>query len=189
MITQGQREGLRLARQLVDYFQGQCHFSNYVKNEVIRLYWTLLQSGNTSGFERKRIMAALTYYVCNREGHGTSMQELSVLVGFDRHKLFKSLKNLRQRLLLPPIVPCIEGLIIKHGNELKMNPETISKAIRLANKVKDKVMNNPLVITGTCLYIAGQENNEMVSVKTIRNHLDISESTIYSLKRKIKNGL
>jgi transcription initiation factor TFIIIB Brf1 subunit/transcription initiation factor TFIIB len=134
-------------------------------------------------------MAALTYYVCNREGHGTSMQELSVLVGFDRHKLFKSLKNLRQRLLLPPIVPCIEGLIIKHGNELKMNPETISKAIRLANKVKDKVMNNPLVITGTCLYIAGQENKEMVSVKTIRNHLDISESTIYSLKRKIKNGL
>ena len=187
MISQSQREGLRLAKQLLDYLQGECHFNNYVKNEVTRIYWSLLQSGNTAGFRRKKIIASLTYYVCNREGHGTSMQEIATLIGCDRYKLFKTLKSISRRILLPPIVPSIEGLIIKHGNELDFKPETISKAIRQANQIKDQVMNNPLVISGTCLYLAGKENNEGISIKKIRTHLKISESTIYSLKRKIKS--
>ncbi|MFA5406321.1 MAG: hypothetical protein WC307_03110 [Candidatus Nanoarchaeia archaeon] len=185
MVSQGQREGLRIARQLLDYLQGECHFSNYIKSEVTRIYWSLLDSGNTAGFRRKRIIGALTYYVCNREGHGTSMQEIASLTGCDRFKLFKTLKSVNKRLLLPPIVPSIEGLIIKHGNELGLRPETISAAINLSNKIKDEVMNNPLVITGTCLYLAGKENKENVSIKTIRKQLKISESTIYSLKRGI----
>jgi len=114
MLSQSQREGLRQARTLLDYLQGECNFSNYIKNEVVRLYWSLLQSGNTGGFRRKRIIGSLTYYVCNRESHGTSMKELSLLLGIDKYKLFKTLKNLRGKLLLPPIVPGIEGLIIKH---------------------------------------------------------------------------
>ena len=186
MLSQGMREGIRLARQLLDYLQSECHFSNYVKNEVIRLYWSLQQSGNSAGFKRKRIIASLTYYVCNREGHGTSMQEVAFLIGVDRFKLFKTLKSLKQRLLLPPIVPCIEGLIIKHGNELGLKPETISKAIRLANNIKNEVMNNPVVIAGTSLYIASKENKEDKSVKKISKQLKISESTIYSLKRRLK---
>ena len=186
MLSQGMREGLRQARLLLDYLQNECHFSNYITNEVLRLYWSLLQSGNTGGFRRKRIIAALTYYVCNREGHGTSMKELSVLVSFDKHKLFKTLKNLRNKLLLPPIVPCVEGLIIKHGNELGLKPETISKAIRLSNQIKEQFMNNPLVIAGTSLYLACKENREEKSVKKICKQLKISESTIYSLKRRLK---
>ena len=186
MISQSQREGLRLANQLLDYLQGECHFSNYIKNEVTRIYWSLMQSGNSACFRRKNVIGSLTYYVCNREGHGTSMQEIANLVGVDRYKLFKTLKGINRKLLLPPIVPSIEGLVIKHGNELGMKPETISKAIRLSNQLKDDCMNNPLVITGTSLYLAGKENNEGISITKIRTHLKISESTIYSLKRKLK---
>jgi len=115
------------------------------------------------------------------------MQEIASLTGIDRYKLFKTLKSISRRILLPPIVPSIEGLIIKHGNELGMKPETISKAIRLGNQVKDEMMNNPLVIAGTSLYLAGKENNEGISITKIRKHLKISESTIYSLKRRINH--
>ncbi|MFA5406803.1 MAG: hypothetical protein WC307_05605 [Candidatus Nanoarchaeia archaeon] len=185
MLSQSQREGLRQARLLLDYLQGECNFSNYIKNEVVRLYWSLLQSGNTGGFQRKRIIGALTYYVCNRESHGTSMKELSLLFDIDKYKLFKTLKNIKGKLLLPPIVPGIEGLIIKHANELGLKPETTSKAIRLGNQLKEQFMNNPLVIAGTSLYLACRENKEEVSVKKICKQVKISESTIYSLKRKL----
>ncbi len=186
MLSHSQSVSLRITGQLLDYLQSECGFSNFVKSEVKRLYWSLLSSGKSAGFKRKRIICSLTYYVCNREDFGISMQEIASIIGIDRYKLFKTLKNVKKRLKLPLITPSIDGLIIKHGNKLGMKPATISKALKLAHQIKDKVMNNPLVITGTCLYLAGKENKEGISITKIRKHLKISESTIYSLKRKLK---
>ncbi len=177
---------LREARKTIDYLQNSVNFNDYVKNEVTRIYWTLLNQGTCKGFRRDRFIGAVTYYVCIREGLGVNMKEISIPLGITKWELGRTLKKIKKLTdLLGPAVPNVESLIIKNGNALKLRPETITKAIQLSKNMN----RSPLVNTGLSLYLAMKELNDNSTMKKIADQLKVSESAIQAAKGKLGNNL
>lgn len=173
---------LREARKTIDYLQNSVCFNDYVKNEVTRIYWTLLNQGICKGFKRDRLIGAITYYVCIREGLGVNMKEIGTPLGISKWDLSRTLSTLKKLTKLAPVLPSEEALIIKNGNALSLKPETITKAIQLSKSLT----RTPLINAGLGLYLAMKELGDNSTMKKIADQLKVSESAIMAAKGKLK---
>lgn len=96
-----------------------------VKNEVMRLYWLLINKSRSQGVFTDRAVGVLAYYVCKRDGQTISMSEVASALGTDKFTMFKTYKTVARGLGLSSVTPRASELITRYSNNLGLSTKTI----------------------------------------------------------------
>jgi len=177
-----------LAMSILNELASRLHLPRNTRDTVLEYFRRL--SGRRA-IRRERvaaIVAALVYLASRLTGIPRPLDKVAKVSGVKKKEISKAYRMIRDELRIAVPVPDPEKFVISFGRELGLSGETISKAIDIIRKAKQKgvsIGRDPAGIAAAALYIATRLSGEKRTQKAVAGVAGVTEVTVRNRYREI----
>jgi len=177
-----------LAMSILNELSSRLHLPRNTRDTVLE-YFRRLSSRRAIRRERvAAIVAALVYLGSRLTGIPRPLDKVAKVSGVKKKDISKAYRMIRDELKIAVPVPDPEKFVISFGRELGLSGETISKAIDIIRKAKQKgvsIGRDPAGIAAAALYIATRLSGEKRTQKSVASVAGVTEVTVRNRYREI----
>jgi len=177
-----------LAMSILNELASRLHLPRTTRDTVLEYFRRL--SGRRA-IRRERvaaIVAALVYLASRLTGIPRPLDKVARISGVRKKEISKAYRMIRDELRIAVPVPDPEKFVISFGRELGLSGETISRAIDIIRRAKQKgvsIGRDPAGIAAAALYIATRLSGEKRTQKAVANVAGVTEVTVRNRYREI----
>ena len=177
-----------LAISILNELASRLHLSRTTRDTVLE-YFRRLSSKRAIRRERvPAIVAALVYLASRLTGIPRPIDKVAKVSGVKKKDISKAYRMIRDELRIAVPVPDPEKFVISFGRELGLSGETISRAIEIIRKAKQRgvsIGRDPAGIAAAALYIATRLSGEKKTQKAVASVAGVTEVTVRNRYREI----
>lgn len=185
-------KNLQKAEDMFNRIASKIRVPETITREALRIFKIAVEQGVNVGRDNLSLIYASVYASCLINGLPKTPLELTKYSEVNRKKMMRSYLILKKKLGLKTNVVDPADFIPRFGSKLKLKADTITLAIKIVGKLKNKAVfsgKNPQTIVASALYLASQMNDDYRTQRDIANSTGVIEVTIRKVSKLIAGRL
>lgn len=185
-------KNLRKAEDRIDSISDSLSIPKYVTKEAFRIFKLANEEELNVGRDNLSLIYASLYASCLINGLPKTPLELTMNSEISKTKMMRSYSVLKNKLKLNTGVVNPVDFIPRFGSKLGLKAGTITFAIKMVEKLKDKPLisgKNPQTVVASALYLASKINEDYKTQREVANVTGVLEVTIRKMSKKMSEEL
>ena len=192
------RVSVALERNLKSAFSEINRIANYLKlpksieEEGKRIYRDAVQRNLVRGRSMEKVVAAALYAACRINDLPRTLDELSEASSIEKKEIGKTYRFITRELKIRMYPSNPVDYIARFTCDLKLSPETQTKAVEILEMTQKKELTSgrgPTGIAAAALYIAALINGEKRTQREVADVAGVTEVTIRNRYKELINKL